>query len=74
MNFNNVIYFIQDLENTGKTRIEFLIQKRWRTEKVIGKKSQSGPIALISFILFLQTNTCVNKCHVMEARGYLAQI
>ena len=37
MNFNNAIYFIQDLENTGKKRIKFLIHKSWRTEKVIGK-------------------------------------
>ena len=27
MNLNNVIYFIQDLENMGKNRIEFLIHK-----------------------------------------------
>ena len=37
MNLNNAIYFIQDLENTGKKRIKFLIHKSWRTEKVIGK-------------------------------------
>ena len=59
MDLNNAIYFIQDLENTGKKRIEFLIHKSWRTEKVIGKKSQSEPIALFSFIMFLQTNAYV---------------
>ena len=32
MNLNNVIYFIQGLENTWK--IEFLIHKSWGTEKV----------------------------------------
>ena len=37
MNLNNAVYFIQDLENTGKKRIKFLIHKSWRTEKVIGK-------------------------------------
>ena len=45
---NNAIYFIQDLENTGKKRIKFLIPKSWRTEKVIGEKYRSGPIALLS--------------------------
>ena len=35
MNLNNAIYFIQDLENTGKKRIKFLTQKIWRTEKVL---------------------------------------
>ena len=55
MNLNNAIYFIQDLENTGKKRIKFLIHKSWRTEKVIGKKYQSGPIALPS-------------CHVMSGK------
>ena len=34
----------------------FDTQKLADREKVIGKKSQSGPIALLSFILFLQTN------------------
>jgi len=59
MNLNNIIYFIQDLENTGKKRIEFLKHKSWPTEKVIGKKSQSGSIALLSFIFSLQTNIYV---------------
>ena len=40
----------QALENTGKRRLQFLIHKRWRTEKVIGKKSQSGLLALLSFL------------------------
>ena len=39
MILNDVIYFIKDLENTGKKRIEFLIQKSWQIEKVIGNKS-----------------------------------
>ena len=56
MKLNNAINFIQDLENTGKKRIKFLIHKSWRTEKVIGKKYQSGPIALPS-------------CHVMSAEA-----
>ena len=56
MNLNNAINFIQDLENTGKKRIKFLIHKSWRTEKAIGKKYQSGPIALPS-------------CHVMSAEA-----
>ena len=58
MNFNNAIYCIQDLENTGKKekRIKCLIHKSWRTEKVIGKKYQSGPIALRS-------------CHVMSGEA-----
>ena len=59
MNLNYAIYFIQDLENTGKKRMLFLAHKSWRTEKVIGKKSQSGPTALHSFIMFLQTNVYV---------------
>ena len=61
MNLNYAIYFIQDLENTGKKRMLFLFltHNSWRTEKVIGKKSQSGPTALHSFIIFLQTNVYV---------------
>ena len=39
MNLNDVIHFIKDLENTGKKRIEFLIQKCWQIEKVIGNNS-----------------------------------
>ena len=60
MNLNNAIYFIQDLENTGKKIIKFLIHKSWRTEKVIGKKYQSGPIALPS-------------CHVMSGKQIVTQ-
>ena len=38
MNLNDVIYFIHDLENTGKKRIDFLkIHKSWQIEKVISK-------------------------------------
>ena len=43
----------------GKKTIEFLIHKSWLTEKVIGKKSQSGPIAPLSFITFLQSKVYV---------------
>ena len=44
----------------GKKTIEFLIRKScWRTEKVIGKKSQSGPIAPLSLITFLQSKVYV---------------
>ena len=35
MNLIKVIYFIQDLENMGKKRIEFLIRKSYWTKKVI---------------------------------------
>ena len=48
--WTHIIYFIQALENTGKRRIQFLIHKSWRTEKVIGKKSQSVLLALLSFL------------------------
>ena len=33
MNLNNITYFIQDLENMGKKRIEFLIHKSSQTKK-----------------------------------------
>ena len=65
MNLNNAIYFIQDLENTGKKRIKFLIHKSWRTEsteKVIGKKYQSGPIA-----------SALLSCHVREANCHASK-
>ena len=51
MNLISGIYVIQDLENTGKKRIEFLIHKSWQTKKVISKRFQSGLIALLSFIM-----------------------
>ena len=40
-------------------KVIFLIHKRWETEKVIGKKSQSRPIALLSLIMFLEANVYV---------------
>ena len=44
-------------------KVIFLIHRSWRTEKVIGEKSQSGPIALLSLIMFLEANVYVNnKC------------
>ena len=58
---NNAICFIQDLENTGKKRIKFLIHKSRRTEKVIGNKYQSRPIALLS------------ACHVMSGKQIVTQ-
>ena len=76
MNLNNVTYFIQDLENMGKKRIEFSIHKSWQTEKGIAVyKSQSGLTALRSFITFFnkQTVMYLNKCHVKEARECVAQ-
>ena len=47
MNLNNVIYIIQDLENTGKKRIEFLIHKIWQTKKVISKRFQTDSSAFL---------------------------
>ena len=44
-------------------KVIFLIHRSWRTEKVIGEKSQSGPIALLSLMMFLEANVYVNdKC------------
>ena len=44
-------------------KVIFLIHRSWRTEKVIGEKSQPGPIALLSLIMFLEANVYVNnKC------------
>ena len=60
MNLNYVIYFMQDLENTGKKRILFLTHKSWRTEKVIGKKSQSGPESS-AFLYHVFTKKCLCK-------------
>ena len=40
-------------------KVIFLIHKSWQTEKVIGKESQSGPIALLSLTMFLEANVHV---------------
>ena len=58
MKLNNAINFIQNLENTGKKRIKFLIHKSWRTEKVIGKKYQSGRTDSSAFL----------SCHVRGSK------
>ena len=42
-------------------KLFFLIHRSWRTEKVIGEKSQSGPIALLSLIMSLEANVYVNN-------------
>ena len=55
MNLNEVIYFIQDLENTGKKGIEFLIHWKVGGPKRKSAKSQSEPTAIHSFIMFLHT-------------------
>ena len=76
MNLNNLTYFIQDLENMGKKRIEFQYTKVGRLKKESAVyKSQSGPTALRSFITFFnkQTVMYLNKCHVTEARECVAQ-
>ena len=48
MNTHYLLY--PSFRNTGKRRIQFLIHKSSRIEKVIGKKSQSGLLALLSFL------------------------
>ena len=61
---NNAIYFIQHLENTGKKRIKFLIDKSWRTIKVIGK---TGPRAMSCYDLLIWTDSSpFLLCYVTE--------
>ena len=67
MNLNNAIYFIQRLENTGMKRIEFLIDKSWRTIKLIGKNYQSGPRAMSCYDLLIWTDSpAFLLCYVTE--------
>ena len=55
MNLNEIIYFIQDLENTGKKGIEFLIHWKVGGPKKKSAKSQSERTAILSFNMFLHT-------------------
>ena len=52
MTLNEVIYFIQDLENTGKKGSDFLIHWKVGGSKKKSAKSQSEPTAILSFIMF----------------------
>ena len=64
MNLNDAIYFIQHLENTGKKRIKFLIDKSWRTIKIIGK---TGPRAMSCYDLLIWTvPIALLSCYVMS--------
>ena len=61
MNLYDVIYFIHDLENMGKKRIEFLkIHKSWQIKKVIGKVSVWTDSSAFFYHVF--TNKRLHSC------------